>query len=415
MLTTSSAVCGWLADRAKSRRIPLLFGLLALAGATLLLCLGRSTTVMLIGRILQGFSAAVVWTVGLALMADTVKPTEIGKMVAWVSLSLTLAELVAPPLGGIVFNKGGYFPVFYMSFGMITIDIILRALLVEKKIAKQWLVTEQLPPVNDVPSPCHSPNTIPTTETHQLASVEPLSLKSRYPIMILLSSRRLWSALWLSLFQCVLLTAFEATLPLRVAEVFHWNSLGAGLVFLAFALTTFSAPFVGMFVDSYGPRLPTVLGFLFATIPLVLLLLINHPGIRQIVFLCALLALLGLALTTAMVPLMAEITYSVSAQEKRHPGVFGERGAYAQAYGIWNCAFAGGVLIGPLWGGFVRDKAGWSTMCWSLGVLSAVCVVPAALWTGGWIFDPAKRQYRHAEMQGVAAAEERKEERGAVI
>lgn len=51
---------------------------------------------MLIGRILQGVSAAVVWTVGLALMADTVRPTEIGQMVAFVSLSLTLAELIAP-------------------------------------------------------------------------------------------------------------------------------------------------------------------------------------------------------------------------------------------------------------------------------------------------------------------------------
>lgn len=370
---------------------------------------------MLIGRILQGASAAVVWTVGLALMADTVRPTEIGQMVSWVSLSLTLAELAGPLLGGIVFNKGGYFPVFYMSFGMILIDIIMRALLVEKKIAKKWLVTEEAPPVNDMSRPFQSPIITSTAETHQSTNGKSSTPKNRYPIMILLSSRRLWSALGLSLFQCVLLTAFEATLPLRVAEVFHWNSLGAGLIFLAFALTTFSAPFVGMFVDSYGPRLPAVFGFLVATIPLVLLLLINHPGIRQIVFLCALLALLGLALTTAMVPLMAEITYSVSAQEKRHPGVFRERGAYAQAYGIWNCAFAGGVLIGPLWGGFVRDRAGWSTMCWSLGALSAVCVVPAALWTGGWIFDRTKRQNRHAEIQGVAAAGERKEEGGAVI
>lgn len=375
ILTTSSAICGWLADRAKSRRVPMLFGLVALAGATLLLCLGRSTTAMLIGRMLQGASAAVVWTVGLALMADTVRPTEIGQMVAWVSLSLTLAELVAPLLGGIVFNKGGYYPVFYMSFGMIIIDIILRVLLVEKKIAKQWLVTEE-PPVNDASQPCQTPPT----------------LNKRYPITILLSSRRLWSALLLSLFQCVLLTAFEATLPLRVAEVFHWNSLGAGLVFLAFALPTFSAPLVGKFVDSYGPRLPTVFGFLFATIPLVLLLLINHSGIRQIVFLCALLAMLGLTLTTAMVPLMAEITFSVLGQDKKNPGAFGERGAYAQAYGLWSCAFAGGVLIGPLWGGFVRDMADWSTMCWSLGVLSAVCVVPAALWTGGWILGPTKEQ-----------------------
>jgi MFS family permease len=55
-----SPVCGWLADRGRSRRSPLLLGLLALAGATVLLNVGRSTGVFVLGRVLQGGSAAVV-------------------------------------------------------------------------------------------------------------------------------------------------------------------------------------------------------------------------------------------------------------------------------------------------------------------------------------------------------------------
>lgn len=103
------------------------------------------------------------------------------------------------------------------------------------------------------------------------------------------------------------------------------------------------------------------------------------------VLLCALLALLGLALSMAMTPLLAEITYVVEHKERTHPGAFGGRGAYATAYGLFNTAFAGGMLIGPIWGGFVSLKAGWGTMCWSLAVLSVAGAVVAGLFTGGWV------------------------------
>lgn len=42
--------------------------------------------------------------------------------------------------------------------------------------------------------------------------------------------------------------------------------------------------------------------------------------------------------------------------------------------------------MGPIWGGFVTGRAGWGAACWSLGVWSGVSVVPAVLFTGGWIW-----------------------------
>ena len=72
-------------------------------------------------------------------------------------------------------------------------------------------------------------------------------------------------------------------------------------------------------------------------------------------------------------------------KEKKHPGRYGVNGAYAQAYALFNCAYAGGTLVGPLWSGLLVDRAGWSTMTWTLGLLSIVTAVPAALWTGGFI------------------------------
>lgn len=57
--------------------MPLVVGLFALGGATVLLNLGPNVGVLILGRVLQGISAAVVWTVGLALLADTVDQSEI--------------------------------------------------------------------------------------------------------------------------------------------------------------------------------------------------------------------------------------------------------------------------------------------------------------------------------------------------
>ena len=53
--------------------------------------------------------------------------------------------------------------------------------------------------------------------------------------------------------------------------------------------------------------------------------------------------------------------------------------------GLFNTAYAGGMLIGPLWGGFVNLKAGWGALGWSLGILCVAGTVVGALWTGGWV------------------------------
>jgi MFS family permease len=59
-LLAFSPICGWLADRGASRRSPLLLGLFALLGSTVLLNVGNSVGILIVGRILQGASAAVV-------------------------------------------------------------------------------------------------------------------------------------------------------------------------------------------------------------------------------------------------------------------------------------------------------------------------------------------------------------------
>ncbi|KAL8830915.1 MAG: hypothetical protein Q9170_005517 [Blastenia crenularia] len=461
-LLASAPVCGYLADKSTSRRLPLLVGLLALAGATLMLCFGNDIGVLIAGRILQGISAAIVWTVGLALLVDTVGQKEVGQVMGFVSISMSVAILVAPLLGGVVYDRAKYYGVYYMAFALIVFDIILRMAMIEKKVARKWdknveLISSPSPPVEekappgrqpedswlpdpdavlhmtlsekkvdkkwiieDGPRPEPSPPPEEISVTSSRKKISPLSnsdtiieepeppshsnslilceprlqsplvsspetARKRPPVFILLSSRRLLSALYCALVQSALMTAWDAVLPLRVSRLFGWHSLGAGLIFLPLVLPSFVAPLVGAFSDKYGARLPATIGFVLSMPFLILLRVVEHGGKKQIVILCVLLALLGTALTVVMTPLLAEITYILDEKEKHHPGLFGEKGAYAQAYGLFNCAFAGGMLVGPLWAGFVVEKAGWGTMCLSLGILAVVSAIPAFLFTNGWI------------------------------
>lgn len=432
-LLVSSPILGWLADRIESRQWPLLMGLLALAGSTVMLCLGNSIALLAAGRALQGVSAAVVWVVSLALLVDTLGPQELGLAMGYVGLSLSLALLVAPLLGGVVFASSGYYSVFAMAFGLIILDVFLRVVMVEKKFAKRWLpeasehsttteeadVTDAVaqdqrrPDSHVAPSHCPIDQTIksPTTkleddsatmnpgctESHQLQEPRKKRFVDRLPAVIyLFSSRRLLSGLWLSLIQASLLCAFDATLPLFVRDTFSWNSIGAGLVFLPLVIGSFAGPFIGWASDKYNAaRWFASAGFLLSCPVIILLRLVDHDSLRQKILLCALLCVIGLGLTMALTPVLAEIAYAVDAKARnRRAGYFGKNGAYAQAYSLFNMAWAGGAMCGPLLGGLVNESRGWNTTTLILGCISAFTAIPAAIWTGGSLL---KRRRRRAQ------------------
>lgn len=76
-----SPFAGVIADKVPARQSPFLIGLASLLASTTIFALGQNMTVLIIARIFQGISAAVVWTVGLALILDTVGPENLGKTI----------------------------------------------------------------------------------------------------------------------------------------------------------------------------------------------------------------------------------------------------------------------------------------------------------------------------------------------
>jgi MFS family permease len=158
------------------------------------------------------------------------------------------------------------------------------------------------------------------------------------------------------------------------------------LIFLALTLPSFLGPFVGFLTDKVGPRWVSTFGFLLLVPVEVCLRFVDQNNIGHKVLLCALLFTIGLGEALIITPVMSDISHVVFKKEKQNPEIFGKKGAYAQAYGLFNLSFALGALVGPLWGGFVREAAGWSTLTWSLGLLSGVSAIPTAIWCGGAIY-----------------------------
>lgn len=358
------------------------------------------------------------WVVGLALLADTVPQERLAQATGYVGAGMSIGILIGPLLGGVVFDRAGYGAVFAMAYGLIGLDVLLRLLLVEKKVATRWNpdaggrershnVESEAQGSNDA-----VPDASSGLEKEVKTSTDPeqgtlnqaeqgtrtnggTRMKRRRrdrlpPLLSLLYSRRLLAALFGAMIQAAIMTAFDSVLTIHVANTFIWTSTGAALLFLPIVIPSFLAPLFGYLSDRYGGRYLATIGFVCACPPLVCLRFVDSNTIGNKMLICALLFIIGLSLTLTFPPFMAEFSAVVEAKEKKMiaNGMrgYGVGGAYAQAYALFNMAFAAGCTLGPLLAGFIVEQQGWSTMAWILGLLSAVAAAPTLFWMGGFLF-----------------------------
>ena len=307
-----------MADRSSSRRKPFLLGLCINAVATAIFGLAKSVYILALSRFLQGLSAAIVWTVGLALLVDTVGQRDIGQWMGCVLTSVNVGILVAPLAGGLLYDSLGYLSLFIIMVGLIAIDISLRLVVVEKKTAAKWrnsafsnenLNTPQNFHELQNQGPSTSWSSIEHEENDTGASIEALALISHPedesllhcpdthppPLLTLMKSPRILAALYGKWVQATIVIAFDSALTVFVNQTFGWESRGAGTIFLTTTIPTLSAPFIGMLSDKYGARWISAVGFLICTPATTLLLLVTDNTIEQMVLLCALLTINGMS------------------------------------------------------------------------------------------------------------------------
>jgi MFS family permease len=286
-----------------------LIGLALQALSIVLLLISPRIEVLLVARALQGLSTTIVYSVGLAILVDTVGVEQIGRQAGYFLSSANFGVLISPMLGGYIYHRAGYYAVVFMMLGLVVLDILLRIIMIEKKEALKWGTQiyqddEQQPilqdgrdygTVSEIEGP-ESP-TIDSNGNHLNSTCHPLKTgemaQKLPPFLRLLTSPRAFAALFaISVGYCIL-AAFDAGLAVFVKQQFHWESSSAGLIFLGIALPSFLSPVAGHYSDRFGPRWIVVGGFLTTVAGLFAIGFISTPEVWQVIWLCNLLIVIG--------------------------------------------------------------------------------------------------------------------------
>ena len=362
---------GWLGDRLASRQKSYLGGLLVVGAATLLFALGRTVAILLVARLLQGFSSAIVFTIGCALLLDAVGQESIGQAMGYTGVGLTLGVLLGPIVGGFLYQWGGYFQVFVPTFVLIGIEIILRFMVVTAKhrtaetgsrassnpVLEQVNRTSVTYGTTDTDVACLNGSSgmdeATAKDSNLLEDSDPEDKpraveQTRTALVVMLSSPRFLIAVGALGTLNGFTGAFDAVLPPYVRELLGLDAIQASLLFLTMSLPSLLAPLAGALADRCGSKWPAAGALALMAASLTLLGLVQNKDGSTIIILVILLTGFGLSLTFAMAPLMAEVSSAVDEIERRRPGVFGSKIPYEQAYGVMNASFAAGAMVGPL-------------------------------------------------------------------
>lgn len=205
----------------------------------------------------------------------------------------------------------------------------------------------------------------------------------------------------------IIISAFEATLPLHVQEIFNWGAFPSGMLFVLIgAPGILLNPLCGWLRDHLGTRHPTWIAFVLLA-PFMWLL--GCPGDArypwangangQGIYIAS---VVGIGTVSCMLSSVAAIetrckslpsppshqnpcflspidypvllgfschfsnwtkkkTVVVDTLEERHPGIFGPTGGYSRAYSVCSMSWTLGMLLGPLLSGCLSCPSPFSS------------------------------------------------------
>jgi multidrug resistance protein len=315
---------GAVSDRAGRKR-PMIAGLAALAISTFAFAFADRLVWLFAARLVQGAADAVAWVVGLALVADLYAPRERGRMIGIVMSGASFSYMIGPSVGGWLYEIGGLRLPFLVLAGLSAATLVV------------WLFV-------DLPDP---------------AGFD----EERPPIRDLIGVP--------SIARCLALVIVAAATLSMVEPIgsLYLGSLGVtpgrvGIVFGAGALTnSMLHPIYGRLADRFGARTMTVAGLIVCGLALPLYALTRSFESALILFVIQAAAI--------SLPLTPSLSYMVDAVSETR----GE--SHGVAYGVYNVAWAIGLLAGPAIGGYGYELLGFSQLilAWAPAVIVTTVVI----------------------------------------
>lgn len=411
MLLTSYALsslvfsipAGLITDRMTSRRLPFFIGLVLLIASTVLLAVGQTILVLIVARVLQGMSAAVVWTVGLVLLRDTVGKERLGTVLGGIFGFISVGNLISPVLGGIIYDKIGDKAVFGLGLGLLLVDLVLRAVVVERSVAERWkvqsnMVDEQTveegsnttaterSPLLPRPSGPVKPHEVKIDPGNESTSAEdskyvlpnPLPKYLPSPLLyIFFTSPRLMMSTLTALLQSTLVAINDTTIPLHALDLFGFTPLRSGLLFIPLLTPLLVlGPLIGYIIDKNGTKLPSAIGFLYLSIPVLLLGLPHAGGTNEVVKYAVILLFCGVGSSSVSAVSLVEVSDVAARYHDANPGVFGDQGPFALVFAWNSVVLNAGFALGPMMAAWLIDLLGY----WGMNAcMSCMCVVVGVL------------------------------------
>jgi DHA1 family solute carrier family 18 vesicular amine transporter 1/2 len=317
-LLAVSVPMGAVSDRV-GRRLPLVGGMIALAAASALFAVAQTLPWLFAARMVQGAADGVTWVVGFALIADLYGPDDRGRVMGYVMSGTSVALLIGPSIGGWLYALGG----IALPFAFLAVVSVLCAV---------GFALIRLAPVAIKPA---APSAWVVMQGPAVA------VCAAYVVVI-----------------GATLAMLEPVLPLFLNRRLGLSPPQIGLLFGAAAAAWIVMPIVyGPLVGKWGSRRLVRVGLILMAVWLPMLAV--AVGIKSALALMLVEWMVVPLAVTPSLAYMAEVTSIGSAD------------AYGVGYGVYNTAWAIGLLIGPAVGGFAFERVGLAALLvsWSAAAI----------------------------------------------
>jgi MFS transporter, DHA1 family, solute carrier family 18 (vesicular amine transporter), member 1/2 len=323
-LLTVSVPIGALSDRLGRKR-PMMGALAVLAVSTLAFAYAKSLPMLFLARMLQGAADAVTWVVGYALIADLYAEHERGRAMGLSMAGSTLGIIVGPLVGGWLYELGGIRLPFLVVGALAAIDLVVFAIV----------------------TPATAVQPVAMASMWRVLTLRPIAVCA----LLIIAAAATGGML-----EPVIPLWFESHLGLSPAEI--------GTLFgIAAIASSAMHPIYGRLSDRWGGRRLMMAGL--AGFALMLPAMNLATDFRSAAMVSVPTWMVFGMVVTPSLAYFAQIASEAGVQ------------AYGVVYGVYNVAWAVGLMAGPAAGGFLLERAGFGrlTVGWSVLLLAASLVL----------------------------------------
>ncbi|WGL59557.1 MFS transporter [Pigmentibacter sp. JX0631] len=288
----------------------LLIGGLLLLLSCLIFPFSNNYSLLLFARFLQGSAAAITWTCGLSLVAQSVHPQHRSSALATAMIGVSIGHLIGAPFAGFMYEFGGIFLPFY-TVGLITLLSMLVII-------------------------CISKNSEVFTEKRTYNLVNFLKLTAHNKTLLALSG--------IVLLESFMLSYLEPSIALLASRNFNATSETIGLLFGTQVLTlALVSPIAAKIAEKFGKLQVIPFGMLASG----LIFIFMTSSTTNLTMYFILMACLGIACAFTISPVLSAFADEIDMTDLK--------GLYHIGYGFINLIYSIGMLLSPSLNFFISD------------------------------------------------------------